>query len=331
MAVNGLGIAKMNTDEGFPLNIDFGWEMPSGNRRMPLGAENYKPYVCRILDHIKDHFHSAWMPDHFMNRSQDDYQESLISIGYLAALYPQLYFGPVVLGQNYRPPALLAKMAATLQQLTGGRFILGIGAGWRAEEYRAYGYDFPPAPVRMAQLAEVVQICQAMWDPAQPEATFHGDHHHIDQAVSNPKPSPAPPVMIGGAGEKLMLRVVAQYADWWNLVGVSPETYAHKIQVLHRHCADVGRDPADIRKTWMGVVSLAPTRQQAEAAMRHYPIWPGDVPIVGTPSEVVVRLQDYTALGVDLFILAFADEPQLTGIDLFIDEVMPYIIADKEK
>ena len=124
------------------MNIDFGWEIPNGDRRMPNGAENYKSHVCRILDHIKDHFHSAWIPDHFMNQNRDDYPESLVTISHLAALYPQLYFGPVVLGQNYRNPALLAKMTATIQQLSGGHFILGIGAGWHAEEYKAYDYDF---------------------------------------------------------------------------------------------------------------------------------------------------------------------------------------------
>ncbi len=313
-----LDIVKMNTDK----TIDFGWELPNGDRRMPVGAENYIPDVRRRLDRINDHFHSAWIPDHFMNQNYDDYPESLVTISYLAALYPELFFGPVVLGQSYRNPALLAKMATTIQQLTAGRFILGIGAGWHAEEYKAYGYDFPSASTRITQLAEAVQICRAMWNPAQPEATFKGQHYQINRAVCNPKPSPVPPVMIGGAGEKLMLRVVAQHADWWNLVGVSPETYAHKIQVLQRHCANVGRDPAKIRKTWMGVVSIASTHPQAEAAIETYPIWPNDVPLVGTPSEIVAQLRNYTALGVDLFILAFADEPDLTGINLFINEVI---------
>ena len=130
--------------------------------------------------------------------------------------------------------------------------------------------------------------------------------------------------MLGGAGEKLMLRVIARHADWWNLVGVSPETYAHKITVLQQHCAEIGRHPVDIRKTWLGVVSLAPTARQAQAAMANYPIWPEDVPLVGTPPEVVSQLQHYTSLGVDLFILGFADEPELAGIELFIDEVLPH-------
>ncbi len=303
--------------------IDFGWQIPIGARRMPVGTDRYEAHLRRVLTTISGHFHSAWIPDHFMD-GQSDVPEALTTLSYIAALFPQLHIGPVVLSQSYRNPALLAKMAATLQQLTGGRFILGLGAGWRAEEYRGYGYDFPAAPARIAQLAELVQICRAMWNPDRVEATFYGRHYRIEQAVCQPKPNPPPPVMIGGAGEKLMLRVVAQHADWWNLVGVSPDGYAHKLAVLRRHCDEVGRDPAEIRKTWMGVVSIAPTSTQAERTMESYPIWPGDVPIVGAPPEVVSQLQQYRALGVDLFIVGFADEPALAGLELFIEEVLPY-------
>ncbi len=303
--------------------IDFGWEIPTGKRRMPPGGpNNYMPHLRRVLNMLGNRFHSAWIPDHFMDGDRD-VPEALTTISYLSALVPALFWGTVVLGVNYRNPALLAKMAATLQQLNGGRTVLGIGAGWRVQEYHAYNYEFPDAASRIAQLAEVVQICKAMWDPAQPAASFAGEYYRIDNAICQPKPTPPPPVMIGGAGEQLMLRVVARHADWWNLVGVSPEKYAHKIEVLRRHCAEVGRDPNSIRKTWMGVVSIAPTRAAAEAAMQAYPIWPGDVPIVGTPAEVIAGLRRFTALGVDLFILGFADEPALDGIDLFIREVLP--------
>jgi alkanesulfonate monooxygenase SsuD/methylene tetrahydromethanopterin reductase-like flavin-dependent oxidoreductase (luciferase family) len=305
------------------MNIDFGWEIPTGRRRPPAAGINYEAHLRRILDRLSGHFHSAWIPDHFID-GQMNMPEALVTLSYLAGLYPALHFGSVVLGQNYRNPALLAKMAATLQQLSGGRFILGLGAGWKEEEYRAYGYDFPSLPVRIAQLAEVVQICRAMWDPAQPEATFHGQHYHIEKAVCQPKPVPPPAVLIGGGGEKLMLRVITRHADWWNLVGVTAETYARKLEVLRRHCADLGRDPASIRKTWAGVISIAPTRSQAEAAMVGYPIWPEDTPLLGTPAEVVAQLQDYTSLGVDCFILGFADEPGMGGIELFINEVIPH-------
>jgi alkanesulfonate monooxygenase SsuD/methylene tetrahydromethanopterin reductase-like flavin-dependent oxidoreductase (luciferase family) len=162
-----------------------------------------------------------------------------------------------------------------------------------------------------------------MWDPAQPEATFAGEHYQISRAVCFPKPVPPPPIMIGGGGEKLTLRVVARHADWWNLVGVTPETYARKLALLEQHCAEVGRNPAHIRKTWMGVVSVAATRQKAEAAMTGYPLWAGDTPLVGTPREVVAQLQRFVDLGVDLFILGFADDPNTDGITTFITEVMP--------
>lgn len=305
------------------MTIDFGWEIPTGRRRMPGAAATYEPHLRRVLDRMSGHFHSAWMPDHFIY-DDTDVPEALTTVNYLAGLYPRLHFGAVVLGQNYRNPALVAKMAATTQWLTGGRLILGLGAGWKEDEYRAYGYEFPPIATRIAQLAEAAHICKLMWDPARPSATFHGQHYHIETAVCNPKPAPPPPLMLGGAGERLMLRVVAQYADWWNLVGVSVDTYARKIEVLERHCAEVGRNPADIRKTWMGVVSIAPTHAQAEAAMVGFPIWPEDVPIVGTPAEVIHQVQHYTSLGVDCFILGFADEPGLAGIELFINEVAPY-------
>ncbi len=250
------------------MTIDFGWEIPTGRRRMPGAAATYEPHLRRVLDRMSGHFHSAWMPDHFIY-DDTNVPEALTTVNYLAGLYPRLHFGAVVLGQNYRNPALVAKMAATTQWLTGGRLILGLGAGWKEDEYRAYGYEFPPIATRIAQLAEAAHICKLMWDPARPSATFHGQHYHIETAVCNPK-------------------------------------------------------PADIRKTWMGVVSIAPTHAQAEAAMVGFPIWPEDVPIVGTPAEVIHQVQHYTSLGVDCFILGFADEPGLAGIELFINEVAPY-------
>ncbi|MCP4195559.1 MAG: LLM class flavin-dependent oxidoreductase [Proteobacteria bacterium] len=304
------------------MQVEFGWVLPYGKH--PILQEkptSYLTHVERLIDSLEG-FHSFWMPDHFMD-NQIDVPESMTLLIFLAGQYQTFQFGPIVLSQSYRNPALLAKMAATLQQLSNGRFVLGIGAGWKEDEYRAYGYDYPPAPTRIAQMAEVMQICQAMWDPAQPEASFEGEHYQIENAVCNPKPDPPPPIMVGGAGEKLTLRVVAEHADWWNLVGVSSEVYAHKIDVLERYCIAVGRDPATVRKTWLGVVSIAPTRVQAEEQMSGHPIWPGDVPLVGTPEEIADQLQQYVDLGVNLFQLSFVDEPELDGIALFINEVLP--------
>lgn len=303
--------------------VDFGWILPSGARRMPPGGPPaYAPHLRRVLDRLSGRFHSLWLADHFMD-GQHDLPEALTTLSFLTGAYPAFHFGPIVLGQSYRNPALLAKMAATLQQLSGGRFILGLGAGWKEDEHRAFGFEFPPAAVRIDQLAETVQICRAMWDPNQAEATFRGRHYRIEAAVCNPKPMPPPPILIGGSGEKLMLRVVAEHADWWNLIGCSPAIYARKSEILADHCVAIGRDPASIRKTWAGVVSIAPTRAQAEAHLAAVRLWPGDVALVGAPDEISAQLQAFTDLGVDCFMLEFAGEPGLDGLSLFLADVLP--------
>lgn len=300
--------------------IDFGWLLPTGMQRMPPEGIVYEAYVRQVLDQIHGRFHSAWMPDHLM-AGQHEIPEAMVTLSYLAGLYPQLHFGSVVLAHSYRNPALLAKMAATLQQLSGNRFILGIGSGWKADEYHAYGYEFPRASERIAQMAEAVQICKAMWNIEQIETTFAGHYYQIENAVCQPKPPLPPPIMIGGGGEKLTLRAVAEHADWWNLPGVSAQEYARKIEILDEHCHETGRDPNHIRKTWAGVVSIAPTKAAAEQQMANYNIWPGDIPLLGTPDDIRKQIQEYIKLGVSLFILSFVDEPRQDGLSLFLREI----------
>ena len=299
---------------------DFGWLIPTGNQRVPNDSTAYWLHLHNVLNTLEGRFHSAWMSDHLMD-GQAQIPEALTVISYLAGLYPQLYWGSAVLSQGFRNPALLAKMGATLQNISGGRFMLGLGSGWKEDEHLAYGFDFPSATVRMGQMGEVIQICRKMWDPAKAKATFLGQHYQVHQAVCQPKPSPIIPIMIGGGGEKLTLPMVAKYADWWNLPGVTPDAYARKLDLLETLCAVEGRSIATIRKTWMGVVSIASTRAAAEQQLEAYSVWPGDTPLVGTPDEIRVQLGAFQDLGVDLFILAFADEPHLAGLNLFLDEV----------
>jgi len=302
--------------------IDFGWLLPTGTQRMPRAGTAYLRHVRQALRLLHGRFHSAWMPDHLMD-GQAAIPEALTTVSYLAGLYPRLHWGTAVVSQSFRNPALLAKMAATLQQMSRGRFILGLGAGWKEDEYRAYGYDFPQPAVRIAQLAETVQICRAMWGPGQAQATYAGEHYRVVNAVCQPKPQPPPPIMIGGGGEKLTLRLVAQHADWWNLPGAPPAKYRRKLAVLADYCQEYGRTPRDIRKTWMGVVSIAPTRREAEERLRAFTIWPGDAPLVGAPDDIRTQLDAYRELGVDLFILSFTDEPDLAGLTLFCDAMLP--------
>ena len=300
---------------------DFGWLIPTGKQCLPIDSAAYWPHLHHVLSTLEGRFHSAWMSDHLMD-DQAPIPEAFTTLSCLTGLYPQLYWGSAVLSQGFRNPALLAKMGATLQDISGGRFILGLGSGWKEDEHLAYGFDFPRATVRMGQLGEVIQICRKMWDPAQAKATFLGQYYQVHEAVCQPKPPIDIPIMIGGGGEKLTLPMVAKYADWWNLPGATPDEYARKLDLLETLCAAEGRSIANIRKTWMGVVSIAPTRAVAEQHLDAYTVWPGDTPLVGTPEDIRAQLAAFHDLGVDLFILAFADEPKLAGINLFLSEVV---------
>ena len=187
--------------------------------------------IYKYLDSIDDVYESAWVSDHLIPTVEPyyiDYFECLTLTSYLLPQYPNLKFGQIVLCNNYRNPALLAKMSSTLQVLSEGRFILGIGAGWYQEEYKQYGYEFPSSRTRIKQLEEAVQIIKMMW--TEDVVTFHGKHYRVENAFCFPKPDPVPPIMIGGSGEKFTLKVVARYADWWN--GGSTEV---KIIIISRH------------------------------------------------------------------------------------------------
>lgn len=305
--------------------IKFGWRVPA----FPVDDSRRSTFVDQItntLDRIQGHFDSAWVADHFIPwatfQSDDtDTLECWTTICYLAGAFPDLHFGSIVLCQSYRNPALVAKMGATLQLLTGGRFILGIGAGWKADEYLAYGYEFPEIPVRIAQLEEAVQIIRRMW--TETPATFQGKYYRITDAYCEPRPAPRPPIMIGGGGERLTLRVVARHADWWNLPGGTVENYAHKLDVLRAHCEAVGRNYDEIVKTWAGeVVAIAETEAEARRIAEASP-FNGSSDIVGTPDQIVDRLRRFTDLGVEHFILRFADFPNPAGVTLFAEEVIP--------
>lgn len=164
-------------------------------------------------------FDILWMPDH-VQYGANKVAEGWTLLTWALARYPDKRCGHEVLCNSFRNPALLAKMAATAQALSGGRVILGIGAGWNEEEYRAYGFPYPPAKVRIAQLAEAIELIRRMWSDAPAE--YHGEHYSISGASCEPRPNPVPPVMVGGSGEKYLLRVVARHADWWNYGGKGP-------------------------------------------------------------------------------------------------------------
>jgi alkanesulfonate monooxygenase SsuD/methylene tetrahydromethanopterin reductase-like flavin-dependent oxidoreductase (luciferase family) len=280
----------------------------------------------RALAAGRGRFASAWISDHFLPWADFGGPtipnlECWTTLTYLAAQNPDYTFGNIVLSQSYRSPALLAKMAATLQALSGGRLLLGLGAGWKQDEYLAYGYDFPVPAVRIQQLAEAAQILKLMW--TEPHPSFHGRHYHIDNAICEPRPSVPIPLMIGGSGRQLTLRVVARYADWWN-GGGGPRRYAEALDALRGHCRDVGGDYDNIVKTWVGdCVAVAPTSEAAHKLAEASPFYNQYDSLVGTPAEVAAQLQRFLDLGVQHFILRFADYPSPSGLELFAKEVIP--------
>jgi alkanesulfonate monooxygenase SsuD/methylene tetrahydromethanopterin reductase-like flavin-dependent oxidoreductase (luciferase family) len=298
----------------------------------PAGApaHTWLPGVHANLAALRGSFDSVWLSDHFVPGAgwmppQTDALECWTATAAFATAYPEYDFGQIVLGNSYRHPSLLAKMASTLQLLTGGRLILGIGAGWMESEYRAYGYPYPPAAVRLQALGEAVQLIRRMWTTAP--ASFVGRHFRIEQAYCNPLPDPPPPVMIGAAGEQIALRLVARHADWWNLSGLSPEAFRRKAAVLEDHCQAVGRDPTSILYTLQcQAVAIADDERQATAIASRSPLFHHtgtEGTLVGTPETVAARLQAYVDVGVRHFILRFLDFPAPDGALRFAAEVAP--------
>jgi F420-dependent oxidoreductase-like protein len=188
--------------------------------------------------------------------------EGPTTLGALAGRTSKVNLGLMVGGVTYRNPALMAKITTTIDVLSGGRGILGIGAAWFEGEHKAYGFDFPPLKERFERLEDALNICRAMF--TQERATYAGKHHSVEQAYNNPKPIRGDiPILVGGSGERKTLRMVAQYADASNIFG-DPARIRHLVGVLEAHCADIGRDPAEITKTKLGTLVIGDTHEAAE-------------------------------------------------------------------
>jgi alkanesulfonate monooxygenase SsuD/methylene tetrahydromethanopterin reductase-like flavin-dependent oxidoreductase (luciferase family) len=302
-------------------NVQFGIILPTA--RLDTAA---RTTTMAALDHglalVAGHFDSAWSIDHLQS-GEAALLEAFTTLAYMAALQPQLRFGHTVLCQSFRNPALLAKMGSTLQWLSGGRFILGMGAGWDEQEHRAYGYDFPPAPVRVQQLEEALQIIKALW--SQPQATFVGRHYRVVEARCEPRPNPPPPIMVGAFKPK-MLRLTARYADWWNVSSTGVTDYRPLAEAFESACAKVGRDPATVRRTWAGGCVCAPTQAEVKrlAGNRYSADGPDDgFDFVGTPAQLIEQMHDFVALGVDYFMLDCGGFPNLTTLEMLVHEVLP--------
>lgn len=292
---------------------------------VPVGLNIWSRFVAEALPYLDQAaagFDSLWFPDHVQYGSHN-VAEGWSMLAFALARYPDKICGHEVLCNSFRNPALLAKMAATTQTLSGGRLVLGIGAGWNAAEYQAYGWPFPSARVRIAQLAEAIELIRMLWREAP--ANYAGQHYQIANAYCEPRPDPQPPIMVGGAGEQYLLRVVAQHADWWNYEYTDEATFAHKQAVLQEHCHAVGRDYDEIRQVIRIGVLIAETEADVKRLHERPDVRPMQHGAIGTPAQVTEKLLGIIAQGADRLTVHFADAPRLDGTALFTSTVLPHV------
>lgn len=269
--------------------------------------------VQRQIHLVETYIDSLWFVDH-VQFGDSPLLEGWTALTYLAAQYPQFHVGHMVLCQSFRNPALLAKMAATLQYLSNGRFTFSIGAGWHEEEYRAYGYEFPSARTRVEQLEETLQIVKALWSEKQ--VTYQGQYFSVNAAFCEPKPDPVPPILIGGKGTH-MLRLVARYADGWNAAWLSPEEYRQRADVLEQECRKIGRDPAQVSRSWFGRCVCVASKKEASTLEGSG--------LLGTPEQIVEQIRAYIDLGIQSFMLGSRSLSDTTTVELLAKEVLPLV------
>lgn len=304
-----------------------GWRMDLAG--IPDPVEKFETMVRCAQEAEQAGFDAVWLYDHFHPVPSPEHEsvfECWTSMAALARETHTIRLGQLVTCSLYRPPSLLAKMASCVDVMSRGRLILGLGAGWYEEEFRAYGYEFPETPERLRMLREAVEVVKAMWGPG--DATFEGRYYQVRGAINEPKPvqQPHPPIWIGGGGEKVTLKLVAQYGDACNLGG-DVETVRHKLGVLRAHCENVGRDYDSILKTIElyaifgdaaevdRVVTEVARRSRRDAAivkMRY---------VIGDARYLTEQITAYRDLGVDYVAVNLPNAAEGGVISRFADEV----------
>jgi F420-dependent oxidoreductase-like protein len=278
---------------------------------------------------------SLFRSDHYFIGSQRDYLETYVSLAVAARETSRIRFGPLVSPVTFRSPVDVARMAAHIDLLSNGRFVLGLGAGWHEPEHRAYGIPFPPVRERMDRLVEAIHVVRGLWGPGP--ATFSGRYYTLDQAEVLPNPAAGrPTLLICGRGPRRTLRIVAEFADEWNCVNAADPSYAESVHMLARHCETVGRDPAAIRRSMMNFAIVGrddrAVNRQAELASqmlgRGQAITPAQMRsaargrglLCGRTDEVVEQLAELAAFGVQ--------EVQFQHMD-FDDDEFPVYVAEE--
>ncbi len=296
--------------------IRFGIQIPRVTRPGISGHEYFEHVVdlCQIAE--RSGFDSVWIGDHLLHTNPDDTDplpDALTLLAAIAARTRTLMLGALVAPITFRAPAVTAKIVTTLDAVSGGRAVMGLGAGWNAEEHRRYGIPFPPLRERMDRLEDAAAIARAMFTEAVP--SYEGAHDSIEDALNHPRPQRGSiPIVVGGNGEQRTLRIAARYADACNLTVADPAEVRRKLEILDRHCVELGRDPAAVARTRGGGFVLAPTHEQAlrdaEALRSTISLTPerfAGWAVVGEPDEVREQVQAGFDAGLDGFMFYLAD------------------------
>jgi F420-dependent oxidoreductase-like protein len=269
----------------------------------PSAAQPYSDLLA-VARHAADTgWDGVWIADHFMgigagfSPAETPTLEAGSLVAALAASVPRVRIGTLVYGNTYRHPAVVANMAATVDQISGGRFTLGIGTGWQENEHGQYGIDLPPVGELIDRFEEAVQVIRSLL--RESTTTFAGRHYRLTAALCEPKPEQDQlPILIGAKGERRMLGLVARYADQWNTWGL-PDLVAQKSGVLDRRCEEVGRDPGEIQRTAQALVFLTDTAAQADELAERVP-----QAAFGGPTDRLAEIVGaYAAAGLDELIV----------------------------
>ncbi|MFB3890000.1 MAG: LLM class F420-dependent oxidoreductase [Candidatus Bathyarchaeia archaeon] len=313
--------------------VKFGVQHPSFTYDGKNGAEIFETVKKRAKFAEENGFDSFWVMDHFfqiphVGSVDEPMLESWTAISALSQVTDKIRLGTMVTGNVYRNPCLLAKMAANVDCMSKGRLFMGIGAGWFETEAKAFGIPFYTVPERIKRLGEAVQIIRGMW--TSKGFSFQGKYYQVKDALCVPAPmqKPHPPILMGGSGEHLTLRMVARYADACNLFG-GAKTVRAKLEALRKHCKAVGRNYDEILKSSLGHLVIGATPEEVAANVRRDQK-PGqtdeqyeDSTIYGTPEQVIAKIQQLLDVGIQYVMLNFDFPNEEKALRLFAKEVMP--------
>jgi F420-dependent oxidoreductase-like protein len=277
-------------------------------------------------------FDSVWLNDHLYGipGPQLPIFEAWTTLAAVGALSSRVQLGTLVSPVGFRNPTLLAKMAATVDTITAGRLIVGLGCGWFQMEFEGYGFDFPPLRQRLQQLDEAATVMKRLW--TEPQPSFEGRHYRAAGVFCEPKPvrQPHPPLLIGGGGERVLLRLAARHADIWNNLAVHQAELGRKVELLRAHCEALHRDPATIVVSQQCLVVIAESDADAAAKVeRARQVYGGHLgaggthSIAGTPAQCVEKIRAHQALGCSMFIIEFFGRDTREPARLFAQQVMP--------